>query len=433
MTRFCAELRWGIRKKVEGGVMGVSTGAGVSDPNESRRPLAGVNVVEFGQFIAGPGAAALLADLGASVVKVESLGGDSMRSSDPIQFGVYNKGKRSLALNLRDPRCAAAAEELALSADIVIQNLRPGAMERLGLGPQALRAKRPSLIYGSVSGFGDAGPSAGKPGFDIAAQAKSGMMAINGQPDGPPTRVGITIVDVTTAHVLAQGALAALLRRDRTGEGTTLNVSLLDVALHLQSPKFANFFASDVEPVPYGDGQQSGQAPSGIIQTRDGRIVMAAYLQPHWESFCKAIGRPELIAEERFASNALRFQHRSELMSVIQPFFSSHATSDVVDILTKANIVVAPVNGYRDVVKDADVLASGALIQMQDLDGALIGTIANPIRSADWGTPPTVAIARVGQHSEEVLSEISLSSLEVQEMLQDGVVRQPVFEPHVGY
>lgn len=412
--------------------MAVSTGARFSDPNESRRPLAGVKVLEFGQFIAGPGAAALLADLGASVVKVESLGGDSMRSSDPIQFGVYNKGKRSLALNLRDPRCAAAAQELALSADIVLQNLRPGAMEKLGLGPEALRAKRPSLIYGSVSGFGDAGPSAGKPGFDIAAQAKSGMMAINGQPGGPPTRVGITVVDVTTAHVLAQGALAALLRRDRTGEGATFNVSLLDVALHLQSPKFANFLASDVEPVPYGDGQQSGQAPSGIMQTRDGRVVMAAYLQPHWESFCHAIGRADLIAEKRFASNALRFQHRSELMAEIQPFFLTHATSDVVNILTEANIVVAPVNGYRDVVKDADVLASGSLIQMYSPEGAAIGTIAHPIRCADWGTAPTAAIAQVGQHSQEVLSEIFLSSLEVQEMLRDRVVRQPVLESHVG-
>lgn len=406
--------------------------ANAANASDSRRPLTGIKVVEFGQFIAGPGAAALLRDLGASVVKVESLSGDSMRSSDPIQFGVYNKGKRSIALNLRDPRGKAAAENLALSADIVLQNLRPGAMEKLGLGPEDLRAKRADLIYGSVSGFGDAGPSAGKPGFDIAAQAKSGMMAINGQPGGPPTRVGITVVDVTTAHVLAQGAMAALLRRDRTGEGATLNVSLLDVALHLQSPKFANFFASDKEPVPYGDGQQSGQAPSGIMQTRDGRIVMAAYLQPHFESFCHAIGRPDLIAEERFASNALRFQHRAELMEQIQPFFSANSTSDVVDILTEANIVVAPVNTYRQVVQDADVQASGSLIQMYGPEGALIGTIANPIRCAEWGDEQVVAIARVGQHSEEVLTELSLSSAEVQEMVQDGVVRQAVSESQVG-
>ena len=351
-----------------------------------------------------------------------------MRSSDAVQFGVHNKGKRSISLNLRDARGQAAARDLALAADVVIQNLRPGAMQRLGLAPEDLRAKRPSLIYGSVTGFGEAGPSAGKPGFDIAAQAKSGMMAINGQPGGPPTRVGITIVDGTTAHVMAQAVLAALYRRERTGDGATLSVSLLDVALHLQSSKFSTFMQSNVEPVPYGDGQQSGQAPSGIMETKDGRVVMAAYLQPHWVSFCAAIGRSDLLDEPRFASNELRFQHRSELMAEIEPFFLSHATSHVVDTLTAANIVVAPVNRYAEVLADADVRASGALTQMLGPDGVLMGTIANPVRCQEWGGFPLDEIAQVGQHSEEVLLEIDRNPEEVWEMLHDGVVRQPVME-----
>ena len=405
-----------------------TAGPGDAEQVGSSRPLAGVRVLEFGQFIAGPGASALLSDLGASVVKVESLGGDSMRSSDAVQFGVYNKGKRSIALDLRDPRGHAAARDLALSSDIVIQNLRPGAMQRLGLGAEDLRAQRPSLIYGSVTGFGEDGPSAGKPGFDIAAQAKSGMMSINGQPGGPPTRVGITIVDGTTAHVMAEAVLAALYRRERSGEGATLSVSLLDVAVHLQSSKFSAFMKSGIEPVPYGDGQQSGQAPSGIMETRDGRVVMAAYLQPHWVSFCAAIGRSDLVEEPRFASNELRFRHRSELMAEIQPYFSSHATSEVVETLTAANIVVAPVNRYADVLADADVRASGALTQMRGADGALVGTIANPIRCPEWGGFPVGEIAQVGQHSEEVLREIDRTPEEVREMLRDGVVRQPVLE-----
>jgi crotonobetainyl-CoA:carnitine CoA-transferase CaiB-like acyl-CoA transferase len=391
-------------------------------PGTQTRPLRGTLVVEFGQFIAAPGAAALLGDLGASVVKVEPPAGDSMRASNPVQFNVYNKAKRSLSVNIKDQRGLDIARDLALSADVVIQNLRPGAMERLGLGPRELRQAKPSLIYGSVTGYGEHGPWAGQPGFDIAAQAKSGMMSINGQPGGPPTRVGFTVVDGAASHFMAQAVLSALFGRERHGTGSTVTISLLDVALHLQAPVFATYFRTGQEPIPYGDGQQIGISPAGIFKTADGSVVLAAYLPKHWENFSTAIGRPDLVSDPRFATNELRVHNRGHLMEEIQPYFSANSMRRVVETLSKANVVVAPVNRYSDVIRDDDVTAGEALGRMVADDGTDLTIITNPIRCSDWGDRPVESAPRLGEHTEEVLRDLGYPSAAIREMLDDKVI-----------
>ena len=212
----------------------------VDESPSSDGPLAGIRVVDLGQYIAGPGAAMVLAELGASVIKIEPLTGDQARHIGrygQAMVRTYNRGKRSIAVDLKQEAGRATALRLIARADVVIQNLRPGAVDKLGLGAQTVRELWPNIVYLSVAGFDSQGPSGGRPGYDIAAQAESGLMSVTGEPDRPPQKVGVPIIDAAAAHIGAQAVLAALFGRQRTGRGATLETSLFDVAMHLEPPR----------------------------------------------------------------------------------------------------------------------------------------------------------------------------------------------------
>ncbi|RYZ06575.1 MAG: CoA transferase, partial [Comamonadaceae bacterium] len=284
-------------------------------------PLAGVRVIDLGQYIAGPGAAMALAELGAHVTKIEPLAGDQARHIG--RYGesmvrAYNRGKQSIALDLKSTAGRDVALRLIAQSDVVIQNLRPGVVDKLGLGPAEIRARFPRVIYLSIAGFSGNGPSHARPGYDIAAQAESGLMAVTGEPDGLPQKVGVPVVDAAAAQLGAQAVLAALYGREKTGRGETLEVSLLETALHLQAATWCEYLAGGPEPTRMGHGQPHNAPAAEIVATRDGHIVLSAYAEDHWQRFCRIVGREALASDPRFATNDLRVKHRAELRDVLR-------------------------------------------------------------------------------------------------------------------
>jgi crotonobetainyl-CoA:carnitine CoA-transferase CaiB-like acyl-CoA transferase len=390
-------------------------------------PLQGIRVIELGNYIAGPGTAMALGDLGAEVVKIESLEGDVSRHTGHFGHAMlraYNRSKKSIALDLRDPRGLAVARRLIAGADVVVQNLRPGAVEALGLGAAALRAGHAGLIHVSIAGFPAAAPSRDRPGYDIAAQAESGLMSVTGEPQGLPQKVGATIIDAATVQVAAQAILAALFRRVRTGVGETIRVSLLEVALNLQLPNWSDYLVRGVEPTRSGDGQPMNAPAADIFHTRDGMVVVSAYVQAHWVRLCETLGAPELATDPRFLSNELRVANRPAMKAAVSERLSRHGTRECVDLLTRNNIVVGVVRTYADALRGEDFRASTMVIEAA-ADGAVPGytSFGLPYEMVDTPRRATQAPPAHGAHTEALMREAGFDAGEIAALLEAGVVK----------
>lgn len=389
-------------------------------------PLAGVRVIDLGQYIAGPGAAMALAELGASVVKIEPLTGDQARHIG--RYGesmvrAHNRGKRSIALDLRSGAGRDAALRLIERADVVIQNLRPGAIERLGLGPDAVRERFPRIVYLSISGFGTRGPSRDRPGYDIAAQAESGLMSVTGEPDRLPQKVGVPIVDAAAAHVGAQAVLAALYAREKTGVGATIETSLLEVALHLQATTWADYLGGAPEPTRIGDGQPHNAPAAEVVPTRDGYIVVSAYAEEHWQRFCRVIGREELADDPRFATNERRVANRAALRAVLRECLSERTSEECVALLSRNQIVAGAVRSYRQVLESPDVDASGLIVEAVGADGTRYRALGQPYLIDGTRQPPLPAAPACGADSDALLAEVGYGVDEIAALRTAGVLR----------
>lgn len=397
-------------------------------PRASRQPatpLAGVRVIDFGQYIAGPGAAMVLAELGASVTKVEPLSGDQARHIGPYgesMVRAYNRGKRSIALDLRTDAGREVAWRLIAGADVVIQNLRPGVMDKLGLGPAEVRGRHPLVVYLSIAGFPGAGPSRDRPGYDIAAQAESGLMSVTGEPDRLPQKVGVPIIDAAAAHIGAQAVLAALYGRERTGQGETLETSLLETALHLQAATWCEYLGGGPEPTRIGGGQPHNAPAAEVVPTRDGHIVLSAYAQEHWQRFCRAMGRDDLAGDPRFATNTSRVTHRAELRAVLQECLSGYSSEECVALLGRNQIVAGAVRRYRDVLASADLQASGMLVEAVAAQGGHYRALGLPYRLGDAPQPAPPAAPGCGADGAALLVEAGYSEQEIAALRRGGVV-----------
>jgi crotonobetainyl-CoA:carnitine CoA-transferase CaiB-like acyl-CoA transferase len=389
-------------------------------------PLQGIRVIELGNYIAGPGTAMTLGDLGAEVVKIESLEGDMARHTGHFGHAMlraYNRSKRSIALDLRNPRGVEIALRLIARADVVVQNLRPGAAEALGLGADALREMQPALVYVSISGFPAGAPSRDRPGYDIAAQAESGLMSVTGEPQGLPQKVGATIIDTATVQVAAQAILAALFRRVRTGIGETIRISLLEVALNLQLPNWSDYLARGVEPTRSGDGQPLSAPAADIFRTRDGMVVVSAYVQAHWVRLCETIGCPELATDARFLTNELRVANRPAMKEAVSERLSRYGTRECVDLLTRNNIVVGVVRSYSDALAGEDFQASSMVIEAApNGDRPGYRSFGLPYELCDTPRLQTQAAPAHGAHTKELLREAGLSDAEIAALREAGVV-----------
>lgn len=389
------------------------------------RPLNGVRVVDLGQYIAGPGAAMVLAELGASVIKIEPLAGDQARHIG--RYGesmvrAYNRGKRSIALDLKSPAGRDAALKLIAKCDVVVQNLRPGVVDTLGLGARAVRERFPRIVYLSISGFGSRGPSRDRPGYDIAAQAESGLMSVTGEPDRLPQKVGVPIVDAAAAHLGAQAVLAALLGRARSGVGETIETSLLEVAMHLQAATWCEYLGGAPEPTRIGDGQPNNAPAAEVVATRDGHIVLSAYAEEHWARFCRVVGREALIDDPRFSTNARRVEHRAALREVLRDCLSGLSSEECVTLLGRNQIVAGAVRTYGQVLASADLAASGLVVEAAAADGSHYRALGLPYRFGESPPAAPPAAPACGADTDAVLAEAGYAAHDITALRRAGVV-----------
>jgi crotonobetainyl-CoA:carnitine CoA-transferase CaiB-like acyl-CoA transferase len=368
-------------------------------------PLTGVTVVELGQNLAGPFAAEVLAHLGADVVKVERPEGDDARHwGPPFWKGVspgflaVNANKRSIAVDLKDPEAAARLADFIGEADVLIQNLRPGALDALGLGPQALRARYPWLIYCSVWAYGREGPMALTPGYEPIVQAFSALMMMNGEHGGPPTRIGTSILDYGTGMWTAIGALAGLVHRAATGHGCVVDASLLETALGWLKGHIASFKTSGVLPERHRTGSNR-LVPFQGFETKTGPIIVAAGNDRLFAKLADALGHPEWATDPRFATNRERFAHKAELLAAIQEILLTRSTGEWIDRLEAAGVPCAPINGLREVLAEPQVAALGMI---QRVPGDELELVGLPL-SFD-GVRPTIRLAppKVGEHDHQI-------------------------------
>lgn len=330
-------------------------------PDESAGPrapgaLSGVTVLELGVFMAGPFATMQLADLGARVIKIENPdGGDQTRSTGPYVDGesvphmLLNRNKESVTLDLKDPIGREAFMRLAETADVVVENMRPGVMARLGTSYESVRERNPGIIYASASGWGQDGPLADLAGLDIMAQARSGLMSITGFPDSPPAKVGVPICDLTSALYVALAVTAALVERDRSGQGQHIDVSLFESGVSYAVWEAAAYFTEGRIGRPNGSAHQN-QAPYQAVHSADGFVTVGANTPRNWERFCRALGLDDLLEDPRFTQSYDRLTHREALIALIEDKTGQLTTDEVVGLLNEAGVPCAPIRDRKSVV-----------------------------------------------------------------------------------
>jgi len=392
-------------------------------------PLADLLVLDVTRVLAGPFAGMVLADLGAEVIKVERPdGGDDARTFGPFRNGVsayfasVNRGKKGLTLDLQKPAGRDLFLRLAERADVVLENFRPGVMARLGLDYETLRQRNPGLIYAAVSGFGQAGPYAHRPAYDAVIQAMGGLMSLTGQEDGPPVRVGVSIGDIAAALCTVIGILAALHRRDTTGEGQMVDVAMLDCQLGILENAIARYFVSGQVPTRLGTRHPS-ITPFQAFDAADRAIVVAIGNDRLWETFCRAVGRDDLLADERFRTNDLRTRHHAELEPLMQALFRAHPADWWLAELERAGIPAGPINTIDRLATDPQVAAREMLQVVLDPAAGPMTMAGVPIKLS--ATPGAIAgpAPRLGEHTEEVLGRLlGLSGEALARLRNQGVV-----------
>jgi formyl-CoA transferase len=379
----------------------------------STPPLTGVTVLEVGAFMAAPYATMQLADLGARVIKVENPdGGDPVRATGPFIHGEsspfvrLNRNKESVTLDLKAERDNAAFRELVRAADVLVENLRPGAMSRLGLGYGALREENPRLIYASASGWGQDGPLAHLPGLDIMAQARSGLMSVTGFPDHEPAKVGVPICDLVCALYLALAVTAALRERDQSGEGQHIDVSLLESGVSFAVWEAGMYFADGTVPRPHGSAHQNN-APYQAVRTADGHVTIGATTPKNWAAFCHTLGLDDLLSDPRYLDAYSRRQHREELVAAIEKITTTRTARSLVDDLEQAGVPCAPILDYAQVFTDETLRQRDFFWDAPHPTLGLVEQLGSPMRFSRTPVRRAHAGPPLGDSTAKVLAEIS--------------------------
>ena len=378
-------------------------------------PLAGVKVIEFCQVLAGPFCGCLLADMGADVIKVESPDGDLMRAWPPLiddysqYFASVNRNKRSVALDLKDAAGLDAARQLALSADVVIENFRPGVMAKFGLDHATLAKEKPALVYCSVSAFGQTGPRAKEGGFDMTLQAMSGAMSVTGEPGGRPAKCGIPIADFTAGLYAAFAVVSALHKAKHTGAGDHLDVAMLGAMLGIANLQTSEYFATGRDPVRLGSAHPMN-APYAAFRCRDGYFALAAGTDKLWHAACEGIQRLDLTHDARFASPSLRARHQNELRELLEQAFAGYDAAALLKIFNERGVPCAPINSYSQILADPQVQHMQWIEDITLPNGVKTRTIVSPQRISGERLGVYRAPPALGEHTAEVLSEIGIKS-----------------------
>ncbi len=394
--------------------------------------LEGIRVIDLSRYLSGPTATMLLADMGADVIKVETLPeGDPARQSGPFHQGesVYymasNRNKRSIAVDLKDPAGRQLVADLAAQADVLVQNFRPGIVEKMGLGYDAVRERNPRLVYCTISGFGTRGAGRDLAGFDQSAQAMSGLMSVTGTKETGPLRVGIAIGDSATGVFAALGIVSALYARERTGSGQLVEASLIESLVSLLSYQAQKYLS--LSEVAGQDGNDHPlMFPQGTFPTQDTPITLASGNDVMWRRLCAVIGLPDLADDDRFADNAKRMQHRVQLRRIMEGQLVQRPAAEWLELINGAGIPAAPIFNIAQSI-DSEIVRGLGMVA--EVDHPLIGTLrvlGRPVTVGDsrdgWlHRPPPL----LGQHTIEVLREMGQMTPRIDALLQAGVIFDP--------
>ncbi|MDK3016826.1 CaiB/BaiF CoA transferase family protein [Pseudodonghicola flavimaris] len=397
--------------------------------NRAARPLAGIRVLDFSRILSGPYASMVLADLGAEVTKIESVEkGDETRGFPPFvgdmshYYIALNRSKKSVSLNLKSPEGVEIARRLAAQSDIVLENFRPGVMDRLGLGYDRLRADNPALVYCSITGFGRNSPHGDKPAFDIVAQALSGVMSVNCEPGQAPTKLGLPLGDLAGSIFSLFGVLAALHERHVTGQGQHVEVAMLDSLIALQGYLSQIYFVTGESPKPVGS-QHPSIVPYGSFPTADGHVIVACLTERFWHNFACCLDHEELIADPRFARYEARLANRDQLEPIIHARMIRDSTAYWLDRLTAFDVPNAPILSIGEALEQDHVAAHGLIEEVTHPEIGTLRLVRGPILFDGAGPAPATAPARLGADTGDVLREaLGYSEAELRDLQARAIV-----------
>ncbi|MDA0218563.1 MAG: CaiB/BaiF CoA-transferase family protein [Proteobacteria bacterium] len=379
-------------------------------------PLSGVTVLDLTRVLAGPFCTLILQDLGARVIKVEVPGlGDEARGTGPFvdghstYFASINRGKESIALDLKDKTDRSIFMQLASRADVLTENYRPGVMDKLGLGWDVLHAHNPRLVYAAVSGFGHSGPYSQRPAYDMVVQAMGGIMSMTGHPGGEPTRVGTSVGDVTAGLFTTIGIQAALRHRDQTGQGQKVDVAMLDCQLAILENAIVRYTATGEVPRPLG-ARHPSIVPFAAFPTADGHVIIAAGNDALFVRMCEALERPDMARDARYQTNAKRAEQVGALALEIEEVLRHKPTAHWLKVLEAARVPCGPINDISQVVADPQVAARNMLVSVEGLEDGPIRVAGNPIKMSAFEDPTHRGpVPRLDEHRESLLKEFKIS------------------------
>jgi crotonobetainyl-CoA:carnitine CoA-transferase CaiB-like acyl-CoA transferase len=396
-----------------------------------RNALEDLTVLDFTHIGAGPTCTMLLGDMGARIIKVEPPEGELGRKLGPAWIGQdsalyhgFNRNKLGLSLDLKSPSGISVAKRLAAQADVIVESMRPGVMDRLGLGYQTLSVDNPNLIYCSISAYGQTGPYSNHAGVDGILQADSGLMSIIGSEGAEPAKVQAPIVDVFTGYVAATGILAQLHKTTAQGLGAHLDVNLFSSALALQQVSLTNYLAEGKAPERIGSAAPYS-APNEAFEASDGWLMIAAYNGGRWERLCDVIGLPQLQQDPRFETSSNRVAHRSEMRAVLGARFQEKTRQEWLDLLREADILCSPVANYDDLMRHPQLVANGMLSGVEHPTFGNIRMPGFPINSAQMAAAQHSHAPSLGEHSREILATFGYTSREIETLIQQNVVGSP--------
>jgi len=381
-------------------------------PARARAPLAGVRIIDFTRILAGPFGSMFLGDMGAEVIKVEEPAkGDDTRGWPPFVGGeatyflAVNRSKKSLTVNMKAPEGQAILRKLIAKADVVLENFRPGTMERLGFGYEALGALNPRLVYCSISGFGESGPEASRPGYDLIVQGESGVMDLTGFPDGPPVKVGNSIADLVSGMAAAQGVTLALLARERTGRGQKVEIGMLDVMASLLTYQAGLYWNAGGQPKRRGN-QHPSIVPYEVFRARDAYLTLGVANNSLWEKTCRALEQPDLARDPRFDTDANRVANRDALIPLLNEVFGTRPVDEWLARLEEAGVPAGKIKTVPEVCESPHLKARGMVVKLPHPKAGEITVMGVPIRL--WNTPGAAATPPplLGQHTDEILTRL---------------------------
>ena len=397
--------------------------------SNGKLPLQDIKVIDFSQILAGPFCTMLLADMGADVLKIEKPnGGDDTRRYGPpfiegesAAFLTLNRNKRSIVLDLKSEQGIAIVRRMLEDADVMIHNFRPGVVDRMGLAYDDVSALNPAIVYCTVSGFGTTGPYSSRAGFDLVAQGMSGLMSINGFPGAPPAKVGVPMADLNTGMFCAYGILTAYINRLATGQGQHVDASLIESGIAYTLYESATYFATGDVAGPLGSAHRM-IAPYQAFATQDGYINIGAANQNNWERMCRAVGREDLLDDDRFASNPERMVSIDALTPIMEETFRTQTTAHWVEVLESAGVPCGPIYDIEQVYADPHVQSRDMAVELEHPKSGSIRNIGVPVKLSDTPGSVRTPAPLLGQHSDEVLAQYGYAEGDVAAFKDAGVL-----------